>query len=58
MSFIKKKNHTTKITKSYKGKSRITKYSEMSVWLKYVKLTKSKRGQLKTVTVKPGCGSC
>lgn len=24
----------------------------MSVWLKYVKLTKSKRGQLKTVTVK------
>lgn len=24
----------------------------MSVWLKYVKLTKRKRGQLKTVTVK------
>lgn len=24
----------------------------MLVWLKYVKLTKSKRGQLKTVTVK------
>lgn len=24
----------------------------MSVWLKYVKLTKSKRGQMKAVTVK------